>query len=182
MNRGTSLAEAWEKEEVKNPPPPNIPQFMQALPNRPTIQQPSVGPTQNHHHHHQTPFIPSPPVSQDTTWMYAAPQQQATILEPVDVGVDVVDQVNHMLNQTEQYLLQQIAELHRATHVNLTRALASKDQVDVESTQNPSKPYFITLIVLACVIIVILFVLYAMISKKLKILNLPQNEILNFVQ
>jgi hypothetical protein len=92
------------------------------------------------------------------------PQQRA--IEPAP-SVDLVGEVNNLLTNTEQYLLRQISELHRASQGHFSKALGNH----LNSMQNISTPSNITsmliaLIVLVAVLILGLVFMFCNFSKK----------------
>lgn len=172
MSRGsTSITDVWDlpkdsKTAAIPPAQQQVQQLQQPLP--PQMQQQFMQPPRN---------LILPP----TNYMYQPPQQQTIIpQQAMEPAVDVVAEVNHMLNQTEQYLLQQIAELHRASHGHFTKALAAREKLNLEDLPNPSKPYLIALIVLVSILILMVAGMSWKFWKQLKLINAgPHNELLN---
>lgn len=120
--------------------------------------------------------LPPPIISSPPNWVFQQPPQPITPQVPVE-QVDVVGEVNHMLNQTEQYLLQQIAELHRSSQNLFNKSLAAHEKIDLQDLPHPSKPYLIALIVLVCVLLLFVVIFGWKLWNKISKISTPHSDL-----
>jgi hypothetical protein len=146
----TLLTDAWEQKSAA-PAQSAVPQAEGSA-----IPRPS----------HQLMRPPYPPAMPPVQWVMPP---QRSIAEPAIPQVDLVAEVNNLLTNTEQYLLRQISELHRASSGQFGKALNNH----LNSIQNITNPpsvnsMLIAIIVLVVILIVGMIIIFCYFSKKLK--------------
>lgn len=138
----TPLTTAWEEPKQQQP--------------QPRTQAPPQG---------LMPFAPRQMLPPPPMQFILPPQQQAPPPEP---QIDVLGEMSGMLSNTEQYLLRQFAELLRASHGQLGKALTNHLPQAVQENRNQSqKAMLIAILVVVALILIGMVIGFWKVGKAL---------------